>query len=388
MKIALNAWFIDRRTTGSGQYLTHLLDEYSARYSNHTFLLCGSQPQSPIPLADCCQWQTLRTPFDRLHDHLAKVWFEQIAFSRAAHRWGADLIHVPYWASPLHAAVPTIVTIHDLIPLLLPEYSGGMLGRLYTRLVAASARRATRVLTDSQASRRDIIQHLRIPAGRIDTTLLAPDAHFAPVTDPDEIDHVRRKYGLPSRYLLYLGGFDVRKNVTGILHAFARLEQTEVKLVLAGKLPAQDTAFFPGPQRIADELGIAGRVHLAGWIDEADKPALYSAALGFVFPSWYEGFGLPPLEAIACGTPAIVSDAGSLPEVVGEAGLCVEAENVEALAEAMEKLVEDSCLRERLCANCAAQAAQFSWARTADLTFAAYRRALAQSAQFGRDKQD
>ncbi len=388
MKIALNAWFIDRPTTGSGQYLTHLLDEYSARYSNHTFLLCGPQPQPPIPLSDCCTWSTLRTPFDRLHGHLAKVWFEQIAFPRAARRWRADLIHVPYWASPLRASIPAVVTIHDLIPLLLPAYSGGALGRLYTRLVAASARRATRVLTDSQASRRDIIQHLRIPAGRVDTTLLAPDAHFAPVTDADEIDRVRRKYGLPPRYLLYLGGFDVRKNVPGILRAFARLKRAEIDLVLAGKPPARDTAFFPGPQRIAGELGIADHVHLAGWIDEADKPALYSAALAFVFPSLYEGFGLPPLEAIACGTPAIVSDAGSLPEVVGEAGLCVEAENVEALTEAMRRLVEDSCLYEKLRGNCAAQAAQFSWARTAELTWAAYECALDQITQLRQDEQD
>ena len=377
MRIALNAWFIDRPTTGSGQYLAHLLAKYAARPAGHRFLLCGrAGQQSPdLTHADpaCFEWQALHAPFG--NRHLAKLWFEQVGFPRACRRWSADLAHTPYWASPLFSRTPTVVTIHDLIPMLLPAYGGGRLGRLYVRLVTLSARRAAHVLTDSHASRRDIVARLHIPAGRVEAIHLAAGDHYQPVNEPQILDRVRTKYGLPSRYLLYLGGFDVRKNVQSILHAYARLGLADVHLVIAGKLPPHDTAFTPHPQRIADELGISKRVRLTGWVDEEDKPALYSAAIALVFPSRYEGFGLPPLEAMSCGTPAIVSDRSSLPEVVGAGGVCVDPDDVGALAAVMRSVVVDNSLHEGLCAAALTQAARFSWHNTAQATLAAYERA-------------
>lgn len=385
MKIAINTWFINQLTTGSGQYLGHLLDMYLHQCADHTFLLCGPRT-SPIAWTDgglvhcggtvhrgavCGEWQTLHTPFDGINNNLAKVWFEQVSFPRACRRWGADLIHVPYWASPLFSSIPVVVTIHDLIPLLLPEYEGGMLGKVYNRLVSASARRAAYVLTDSEASRQDIIRCLHIPAGRVEAIWLAAEERFHPVHDAALLQAVRERYALPLRYLLYLGGFDVRKNVPDILRAFACLEAPDVSLVIAGKLPAQESPFFPSPRRLANELGLEARVRFTGWVDEKDKPAMYSAAEGFIFPSCYEGFGLPPLEAMACGTPVIVSQASSLPELVGEAGLYVEPGNVESLVEAMRHLIEDESLRGCLREAALTQARRFSWAQTAQATLAA-----------------
>jgi glycosyltransferase involved in cell wall biosynthesis len=388
MKVALNAWFVDQPTTGSGQYLRHLLAEYAAHPNGHRFLLCRHADTREADLPDLAspvfEWQTLRTPFDTdstpairhpastLRRHLAKVWFEQSSFPRACRRWEADLVHVPYWASPLFCRIPTVVTIHDLIPMLLPTYGGGMLGRLYTRLVSVSARRAARVLTDSNASRQDIIAHLGIPSHRVETIYLAADSHFEPVYDPKVLGQVREKYALPARYLLYLGGFDVRKNVAAILRAYARLDLEDVRLVIAGKLPAQDTPFAPHPLKIADDLGISSHVHLTGWIDEQDKPAIYSMARGFVFPSHYEGFGLPPLEAMSCGTPAIVSNHSSLPEVVGEGGLQVDPDDLDALAIAMRKLATDTALGQKLRTAALAQASRFTWHNTARATLATY----------------
>jgi glycosyltransferase involved in cell wall biosynthesis len=384
MRIAINAWFIDRPTTGSGQYLAHLLGEYALgcdargaqlKRSMPLFLLCGRTDQTP-PQASCFEWQALHTPFDHLHRHLAKLWFEQVSFPRACRRWGADLIHVPYWASPLHSPAPTVVTVHDLIPLLLPAYSGGTLGKWYTRLVAHSARRAERVLTDSEAARQDIVQHLSIPPDRVQAIYLAAEERFRPVADPQERERVGHKYALPDRYLLYLGGFEVRKNVTAILRAFARLDAPSVRLVIAGKLPDKDSAFFPDPRRVARELGIADRVRLIGWVDEQDKPTLYSGAIAFLFPSLYEGFGLPPLEAMSCGTPVIVSDRSSLPELVGPGGLYVDPTDLQALTAAMDRIVDDPALYKRLCEAARTQAGKFSWRRCAEETAAAYRLAL------------
>jgi glycosyltransferase involved in cell wall biosynthesis len=379
MRIAINAWFIDRPTTGSGQYLTHLLDEYQAHLDRHTFLLCGHAHHRFSEIANrpsaSFAWQVLHTPFDPFHRHLAKLWFEQVSFPRACRRWRADLIHVPYWASPLRPPAPTVVTVHDLIPLLLPAYSGGTLGRWYTRLVSLSARRASCVITDSESSRQDIVEHLRLPAGRVRTIHLAAEERFRPVDDPGDLKRVRGKYELPGRYLLYLGGFDVRKNVPGILRAFARLDvpdALDIRLVIAGKLPARDSAFFPDPRRIARELGILDRVRFPGWVDEEDKPALYSGAFAFLFPSHCEGFGLPPLEAMSCGTPAIVSNRSAQPEVVGNGGLCVDPGDPAALGEAMRRLIVDSLLYETLCANALARSRQFSWAKTASETMDVY----------------
>ena len=394
MRIALNAWFINQPATGSGQYLTHLLAEYGARYAQHKFLLCehashAKTPRSPnstdrpasiTPLdaleqpTSCFERQILRTPFDGYSRHLAKLWFEQVSFPHACRRWGPDAIHVPYWASPLFSPPPTVVTVHDLIPVLLPGYRGGPSGRLYTYLVTQSARRAAYVLTDSQVSRQDIVRHLHIPPHRVKAIHLAADDRFRPVRDPRILEQVRCKYALPSCYMLYLGGFDVRKNVTGTLRAFARLDIREADLVIAGRLPRQDSDSYPDPRPIAGELNILDRVRFTGWVDKDDKPALYSAAIAFLFPSYYEGFGLPPLEAMACGTPVIVSDRGSLPEVVGAAGLCIDPDDVSALAWAMHLVVSDTTLHEELQRASLAQARRFSWQRTAQATMAAYRR--------------
>jgi glycosyltransferase involved in cell wall biosynthesis len=381
LQIAINAWFADQPTTGSGQYLTHLLQAYAAGPATDRYLLLvPSTRLVPTPLTSLgpsFRWQRLRTPFDGLHAHLAKLWFEQVSLPRACRRWGATLVHVPYWAAPLCSSAPVVVTVHDLIPLLLPAYRGGPLGRLYTILVTRSARRATAVLTDSYASRADIIRHLGVPANRVRAVHLAADDRFRPSVDPTAAEHVRGKLGLPPRYLLYLGGFDVRKNVTGILQAFAQLDAAEVRLVVAGRLPEQDTPFTPDPRPIAHELGLAGRVYFTGWVDEADKPALYGGAEALVFPSLYEGFGLPPLESLSCGTPAIVSDRSSLPEVVNGGGLCVDPEDTSALAAAMERLLQDSSLRERLRGAGLEHAQRFAWTKTAQQTLDAYRGVVA-----------
>jgi glycosyltransferase involved in cell wall biosynthesis len=389
-RIALNAWFLDQPTTGSGQYLAHLLDEY--RHSDlGALLLCGHTGQ-PAPPPGPFEWQTVRTPFDArppaavrtgLRRHLAKLWFEQVAFVRASHRWGADLIHVPYWAGPLWARLPTVVTVHDLIPMLLPAYSGGTLVKLYTRLVARSVRRAALILTDSHASRKDILTHLGVPPERVEAIPLAAGERYRPVRDEAALEEVREKYALPSRYLLYLGGFEVRKNLSAILRAYARLDPRDVALVIAGRLPTRTSDVVQDPRPLAAELGIAEQVRFCGWVDEEDKPALYGGALAFLFPSTYEGFGLPPLEAMSCGTPVIVSDRASLPEIAGDAGLYVAPDDVDGLAQAMHKLASDPDLRQALSRAALAQSARFTWPQTARATLAAYHRTLASPLRLG-----
>jgi glycosyltransferase involved in cell wall biosynthesis len=310
---------------------------------------------------------------------MGKVWFEQMTFPRASVRLGVDLAHVPYWAPPILPRIPTVVTIHDLIPLVLREYRGGPLVRAYTALVAAAAENAAFILTDSEASRGDILTHLGVPRDRVRTVPLAVDARYRPDPEPGD-QAIRDRYGLPERYILYLGSFDVRKNVGTALKAFiwaGPAVGAECPLVVAGRLPDRDTAFAPDPRRQARELGLAPDwFRFVGEVTEADKPALYRGAVAFLFPSRYEGFGLPPLEAMACGTPVVGSDAASIPEVVGQAGVLFPPDDAQGMAGALIQLVHDAAFRVELARRAEAQARRFSWERTARETLAVYREVL------------
>lgn len=362
MRIAINTWFADQPATGSGQYTMRLLPALRACAPGWEFM--------PVPPSR----GALARP---LGENLYKVWFEQWEFPRAAQRLRADVAHVPYWGGPMRCAAPVVVTIHDLIPLVLPEYRGDARVRMYMRLVAASARRAAVVLTDSEASRRDILAYLGLHPTCVRTVYLAADEAYRP-QPPDAVDAVRRRLGLPPRYVLYFGGFDVRKNLRAAFAAFARAAArvSDVALVVAGRLPQQDTPFTPDPRRLAREAGVSDRTIFANWVDEADKPALYAGADAFLFPSRYEGFGLPPLEAMACGTPVIGSGAASLREIIGDGGLLYDPDDMAGMADGLEFVLTDATAHAALAEKALSQARQFSWARTAQETLRAYEIAL------------
>ena len=259
--------------------------------------------------------------------------------------------------------------------MILPEYRGSVLVRLYTSLVASAATRAHLVLTDSEASKRDILSHLKLTDTRVRVVYLAPGPQYKPVGDPDRLEAVRRKYDLPEDFVLWLSGFDVRKNARSLLHAYTWVYEAlgdYHPLVMAGVTPEEDTRFFPDPRRIAAGLEVSDAVHFPGWVDEADKPALYSAATVFVFPSRYEGFGLPILEAMACGTPVVTSDAASLPELAGAAAFQVDPDDPRRLGAAIIALCVQEDLHAEMREKGLAQAAQFTWEKTAGETLVAY----------------
>jgi glycosyltransferase involved in cell wall biosynthesis len=216
---------------------------------------------------------------------------------------------------------------------------------------------------------------LHIDPARVHVIPLAAAEHYQPATVA-QIDTVRRRYNLPEKFVLYLGGYDQRKNVRTLIQAFAQLTDLHThgfKLVLGGTLPGQDSAFFPDPRRLAREANLPNdAVVFLGRIEEADKPAVYASATIFVFASLYEGFGLPPLEAMACGTPVICSNTSSLPEVVGDAGVKVDPNDLDAWANAMRWLLNDATQRAELRERGLVQAKKFSWQKCAAATLAVY----------------
>lgn len=380
MHVVVNGWFWGYRSVGSGQYLHHLLQTLAGLEPGVHWTLVLPSGSADAPRMVGVRYVVLRRPGEGWGPW-GKVVFEQVAFPMACRRLGAEVAWVPYWAGPCFPSCPTVVTVHDVIPLLFREYRGGPWGELYLRLVMASARRASQVLTDSRASAEDIVAHLHVPWGRVWAVPLAVDPRCRPVRDAADLERVRERYGLPERFALYLGGFDRRKNVEGLLRAFARWVSVEgtsgkgPRLVVAGRLPRRETPLFPDPVRLARDLGLGEKVHFPGWVDDADKPALYTLAEFFAFPSFYEGFGLPVLEAMACGTPVIVSRRSSLPEIVGDAGVLVDPEDEVQMASAMAHLWHSAEARQTWGARALERASRFHWEDAAARTLACLREA-------------
>jgi glycosyltransferase involved in cell wall biosynthesis len=375
VRIVINGWFaVHDVQTGSGQYLRALLAWLPRVAPEHEYHLVVPQ-SGPAPTMGQAGAGYRVYPVRCGGSNLAKVRFEQWQFPRACRTLRADLAHVPYWAPPLVSPAPIVVTIHDIIPLLLPEYRRGLGVRLYIALVSAAARGAALVLTDSEASARDIQQHLRLPVEKVRTVYLAADPAYNPKGDWRVDDPIREKYGLQEGYVFYCGGFDRRKNLRALLSAWtwpAGAIGQNYPLVIAGKLPAPDGLMFEDLPALARELDVADTVKFIGPVDEADKPALYRGATVFAYPSRYEGFGLTPLEAMASGAPVVTTTGGSLPEVVGTAGYLLPPDDTRNFGAAIITVVVEPQVHDDLRARGLAQAQKFSWEKTARETAAAY----------------
>jgi glycosyltransferase involved in cell wall biosynthesis len=278
------------------------------------------------------------------------------------------ILHTPYYVKPYAMRVPSVVTIFDLIPLRLPQGSLSWRVRLFFRLaVGLAARTAARVIAPSAATRTDLVTLLNVPREKIDVVPLAADAQFVPQS-PAEVERVRAKYRLADEYVLSVGINKPHKNIAALIDAWQSLNETKQTLVIAGAWDAR----FEHP--VVENR--KQRIQFIHDVADRDLPALYSGAAVFVMPSLYEGFGLPPLEAMACGTPVICSNAASLPEVVSDAAILVDPHDVGAIAGAVERVVSDSALRDRLRAQGIAQAAKFSWERAACETYRVYQSVL------------
>jgi glycosyltransferase involved in cell wall biosynthesis len=236
------------------------------------------------------------------------------------------------------------------------------------------------ILADSKASKRDILAKLNVSDKQVRVIYLAPAPQFQPAETWAQIKEIRRKYNLPEDFVLYLGGYDRRKNVSALLHAFTWVSSTlkdAYPLVLAGTLPEAETPLFPDPRRIARELGIDRYIVTPGWIAEEDLPLLYSAASVFVYPSRYEGFGLPVLEAMACGTPVVTTNAASIPELAGPAAFQLDPDDTKHMAAPILRLCTEEASSDEMIERGFAQVEKFSWLETATETLQAYRDVVA-----------
>ncbi len=311
---------------------------------------------------------------------LGKVWFEQRTYPQMVGQVGADIAHVPYWGPPLSSPARLVTSVLDVIPLAIPDYAQGFKARLYTSLVTAAARGSQHILTLSDASKADIVKFLDIPAESITTTYLAADEAYHPRLGRNGMRRCAKS--TTCRISLCWASAASTSASSSInccwpIPMSGRRKGDNIPLVLAGREPAWGTGVFPDLPKYAEELNITDYVRWIGYVDEEDKPSLYRLADVFVFPSIYEGFGLPMLEAMACGTPVVANEVSSIPEVAGDAAYLVKPGDARAMAGAIIALLLQEPLRDSLVNQGLARATNFSWRKTAKETLAVYEQVMA-----------
>ena len=292
----------------------------------------------------------------------------------------SELLHVSYIAPPVPLC-PTVVTIHDLSYLAHPEWLSARVRLQLRLLIPPSLRRAARVVAISEFTKRDLIARYGTPADKITVVPEAPAAEFTPL--PDAASQPLPA-GVREPFILAVGNLEPRKNLATLIEAFGDL----VRRGFGGLLVVAGKDKYQGEQAAGTvaRMGLQSRVIFTGYVDDPTLRLLYNRAALFVYPSLYEGFGLPPLEAMACGCPVVASQATAIPETVGDAAILVDATSVAALAEAMGRVVNDPALARRLSLEGRARAAQFSWERTAELTRRVYENARTPSPTLPRKR--
>jgi glycosyltransferase involved in cell wall biosynthesis len=370
MRIAIDArkWL----DYGIGTYIRNLV-RHLARLDSETtyFIVCHP---SAIP-----ELRDLAANFEPIPDtsrgygvreHLSLPW--------KLSRLGVDLIHCPHYVVPLLTRTPSVVTIHDCIHLLFPEYLPNRMAWSYARyMMGRAVGRSALVFTVSEASRRDILNFY--PAADPDRVQVVPNAiDPALLEQPDEaqIERIRERYQIRGRFVLYAGNIKPHKNLERLIAAFGLLKRRpghdDVRLILIG----DEVGRTPSLRRAVEAAGVRQDVRFFGFVPDQTLAGLYRLASAFAFPSLYEGFGLPPLEAMACGTPVLTSNLSSLPEVVGDAALLVDPRQVEEIAAGLARILDDEAFAADLVRRGARRVKEFSWERSVRQIHAGYMKVL------------
>jgi glycosyltransferase involved in cell wall biosynthesis len=345
---------------GIGTYVRNLLRQLARQdTTNEYVVLCREQ--------DCDTIEEFGPRFRAVVQNAGPYSVrEQFAVPMDLRREAVDLFHAPHYVLPPLTPCRSVVTIHDCIHLRFPQYLPSTLGHMYAwGQMWTATHRASRVITVSEASKRDILRYFRVPDRQIDVIYNAIDDRFWGQPDADEIGRVRERYRLTDPFVLYAGNIKPHKNLERLIEAFHLMRQdtphlSSVQLLIIG----DEISKYATLRRAVHRHKLHKHVRFFGFVSDQTLAALYRLADVFVFPSLYEGFGLPPLEAMASGTPVIASNVSSLPEVCGDAAMMIDPYDPAAIADAMRRVLETPALREDLQRRGLARAREFSWERS------------------------
>ncbi|HWP53299.1 MAG TPA: glycosyltransferase family 1 protein [Pyrinomonadaceae bacterium] len=371
MHIAIDAHSVGAKLGGNETYATNLIEALAEIDQLNRYTLYVTKREAIERFAN--RWRNFTVKQTLPHTPLVRI---PLTLVRELRRHPVDVLHVQYTAPPL-APCPVVATIHDLAFEHLPETFNRRSWMQMRLTVRRTARRAAQIITVSEYSRQDISRTYKIEPQRILVTPEAARAGFSPVTNETELKKVRKTYGIERDYILSLCSIQPRKNLVRLIEAYSLLRQSrpEVKLpqlVLAGKRGWLDGETFNAARQSVGGSDIL----FTGYVGEEDLPALYSGAACFVYPSYFEGFGLPILEAMQCGAPVVAGNRTSIPELVADAGLLFDPFDTSALVEALKRILDDAEYRARLRAKGFLRSGEFSWKETAQLTLKAYEKAF------------
>jgi glycosyltransferase involved in cell wall biosynthesis len=356
LRIAIDARKL--RDYGIGTYVRNLLRHLSRQDRTTEYvLLCRGE--------DCRIATQLGENFRAIPESAAAYSLrEQVTVPMDLRREAVDLFHAPHYVLPALTPCPSVVTIHDCIHLRFPQYLPNRLGYAYARAsLWFSTHRSERVLTVSEASKRDILHYFSVPPEKVDVIYNAIDERFGEEPDAEEVERVRERYQLNDPFVLYAGNIKPHKNLERLIEAFHILRRHDthpVKLLIIG----DEISKYATLRRAVHRYKLHKHVRFFGFVPDRTLAVLYRLARVFVFPSLYEGFGLPPLEAMASGTPVITSNVSSLPEVVGDAALLIDPYSPDAIADAMQRVLSDDTLSDDLRRRGLVRAREFSWDRS------------------------
>lgn len=348
------------KVTGIGRYLLNLIEVASQKRSDYELFLYGNQFSRSDKFPGKCHV--------RIIPEGIVWWWDQIKLKNQLKRDSVDLFLSPYYKAPILANCPTIITIHDLMFLYISsrKVPWQWIYNIYFKIIARIIASKTKaIITDSIISKREIIKYLKIPEKKIKVICIGVSPQFKPADERINIEKMKGKYGIKGEYIFYLGNFKPHKNVARLVEAYNMLQEkhkNKYLLVLAG----EGDKNLPKLINLAKEMKLAERILYIGSPNEDDLPLLYSAAKMFVMPSLAEGFGLPAIEAMACGTPIIVGNRGALPEVVGEAGILVNPLSSKDIHHAIKRLFNDSNLYKSLINKGLLRAHEFDYTRSAE----------------------
>lgn len=367
MRIGIDARLNAYREGGIAEYTRRLIESLAAldTTSDYRIVHHAGSAVSLIPTANFHRVNAYTPCHHRI---------ERVALSAEIVRLRLDLLHSPDFIPPRFGAKRTVITVHDLNFIYYPQFQTPDSLRYYNGNIQAAVEKADHILADSQATKDDLGNLLHVPADKVTVHMLGVNPIFQPLPT-DAVTAVKERLGLPSTYLLFVGTFEPRKNLPGLLDAYCALGDSLTDappLVIAGRRGWLYEWIF---QKVT-ELRLDKSVI---WLEDpsfADLPAVYNGAAALVLPSFYEGFGLTALEAMACGTPTVVSNRGSLPEVVGDVGLMIDPDQPDSLVDGLRRILTESDLRSRSREAGIARAKQFTWSRTAEIVLSVYRRVL------------
>ncbi len=367
MHIAIDAHSVGARLAGNETYAVNLIEALAEVDQVNNYTLYVTRREAVERFAG--RWPNFRVRRTLPHTPLIRI---PLTFELELRRRPVDLLHVQFTAPPF-APCPVVATIHDLAFEHLPETFNRRSWMQLRLTVRRTARRAAHIITPSEYSRRDVIKTYGLDPQRVSVTHIAAASHFRPAAAM-EIERVRKTYGIDGDYILAVGSIQPRKNLARLIEAYSALRHWRQKdklprLVLVGK----KAWLYGDTLRAVERAEVGDRTIFTDYVSEMDLPALYSGALCFVYPSYFEGFGLPVVEAMQCGTPVLTGDRTSLPEIVGDAGLTVDPFDTGAISNALQRLIDDARLRADLSGKGLGRARDFDWRATARATLQIYK---------------